>query len=139
MRILFKVDAPGVETDYGRYAVVDFDPHLMKEITRRRELLRKTCEQDTVLKELHFHDRKAWFYDDCPKGVHMDEDDFVVLSEDVELAADDTPTDLDRMVIGQEGVTWMAGLKHLGFYVYTREIGYKELEKYVLEEEHASV
>lgn len=133
MRFLLCAYAAGVETDFAKYAIVELTAPYIQMLEMRRDLWKKSKEQDMDLTEVVFWDPSVTYYDGIPKALlsqaewaTLHKDGVLLLSENFQLpdGTTETPTDDEKLVVDDDDVCWFARLEHLDFYVSTREIPY---------------
>lgn len=135
MLFFMRVDAPGVETDFGQYALVNLATAYIQLLAKRRNLWTWVRGQDMDVRELVFADPSVAYFDNIPEGL-LPEEAWLVLEKEGVVSLpnetswpqdEQTPTELEQLVVREDGIQWSATLKHLEVNVWTREIKYEKL------------
>ena len=138
MKILVRADSLNEFDNSVNCLLVEIDEDVKKEILARRELLQMVRSRDKQVLSMSFWGIPGDFYDEAfdellgenemtfdSKQILVMDDDFVIEHEREE----DGPvrTELDQMVITENGFYFTAGLKYGSSWVESRELSYELL------------
>lgn len=137
MKILVKASGPAnTEQPYCNYAVYTIGPEEKRLLRARRTLFGNAQEQDRDLHQLTFFGSLVVFYDNIDISEFLSKkdmdrfeaDDSIRLPDDFTTWRTESRTEMELLVIADDGFFCTAIPKHLNYTVETTGLGYGVLD-----------
>jgi hypothetical protein len=143
MRLISRVTCPDEISDCD-YALIDLTPDLARLALTRISGFKAQKASDGDLLEIYYWDFHTvyfspWIAEDCGEAESLAEmiERLPSASEDLSLAPDEFAVserlykrvECCQMIVGEEGISFLAIAKHTSFYISTAEVPVTLLEK----------